>query len=110
MQSQQGPLPRARSAFAASFLSLLFPGLGHAYDGAWERALGFAAAPFLLLSLLAGLAFSLRLELLGVVVQPWALTLILIGDVVFLAYRALVAIDAYRVAQHLNALEASGGR
>lgn len=110
MQSQQGPLPRARSAFAASFLSLLFPGLGHAYDGAWERALGFAAVPFLLLSLLAGLAFSLRLELLGVVVQPWALTLILIGDVVFLAYRALVAIDAYRVAQHLNALEASGGR
>ncbi|HEX9043899.1 MAG TPA: LCP family protein [Candidatus Limnocylindrales bacterium] len=110
MHSSQGPLPRARSAFAASFLSLLFPGLGHAYDGAWERALGFAAAPLLLLSLIAGLAFSLRLELLGIVVQPWALALILVADAGLLVYRALAAVDAYRVAQHLNALEATGGR
>ena len=39
--------PRSRSAFAAAFLSLLFPGLGHAYAGAYTRALAFAALPLL---------------------------------------------------------------
>ena len=43
MNRPQEPRRRARSAFAAAFLSLLFPGLGHAYAGAWHRALGFAA-------------------------------------------------------------------
>ena len=99
-----------RSAFAASFLSLLFPGLGHAYAGAWERALGFAAAPLLGLSLLAGLALSLRLELLGIVLQPTVLALILIGDVALLLYRVAAAVDAYRVTAWLNAAETSGGR
>ena len=99
-----------RSAFAASFLSLLFPGLGHAYAGAWERALGFAAAPLLGLSLLAGLALSLRLELLGIVLQPTVLALILIGDVALLLYRVVAAVDAYRVTAWLNAAETSGGR
>lgn len=109
MQSRQGTLPRTRSAFTAAFLSLLFPGLGHAYGGAWERALAFAAAPLLLLSLGAGLALSLRLELLGFLVQPAVLALILVADVVAFGYRAVAAIDAWRVALHLNALEASGG-
>jgi hypothetical protein len=37
--------PRAgRSGFVAAFLSLLFPGLGHAYLGAYRRGLGFCAA------------------------------------------------------------------
>ena len=109
MHRPQGPRPRTRSAFTASFLSLLFPGLGHAYDGAWERALGFAAAPLLGLSLLAGLALSLRLELLGFLLQPRALTLILVLDVLLLGYRLVAAVDAYRVAAFLNAREAAGG-
>ena len=45
MSQSQEPAPRRRSAFVAAFLSLLFPGLGHAYAGAFTRALGFAAAP-----------------------------------------------------------------
>src|SRR4051812_22427224 len=55
MQREQEVRPRARSPFVAAFLSLLFPGLGHAYAGAWQRALGFAAPPILLLALLAGI-------------------------------------------------------
>ncbi len=110
MQRPQGPRPRTRSAFAAAFLSLLFPGLGHAYDGAWTRALGFAATPLLLLSLLAGIGLTLRLELLGFLLQPWVLSGILVLDVAFLLYRVVAAIDAYRVAQYLNAYDASGGR
>jgi LCP family protein required for cell wall assembly len=109
MQRPQAPRPRTRSAFTAAFLSLIFPGLGHAYDGAWERALGFAAIPLLLLSLLAGLALSLRLELLGILLQPPVLTLILVADVAFLVYRLVAAVDAYRVAAYLNAYEATGG-
>ena len=37
--------PRGRSPFAAAFLSLLFPGLGHAYARRVPRGLGFAAPP-----------------------------------------------------------------
>jgi LCP family protein required for cell wall assembly len=109
MQRPQGPRPRTRSAFTAAFLSLIFPGLGHAYDGAWSRALGFAAVPLLLISLLAGVAASLRLELLGFLLQPWVLSLVLVLDALFLLYRIVAAIDAYRVATYLNAYEASGG-
>ncbi|HEX7222951.1 MAG TPA: hypothetical protein VF231_06855, partial [Candidatus Limnocylindrales bacterium] len=54
MQSAQEPRQRARSPFVAAVLSLFFPGLGHAYAGAYQRALGFAAAPILVLALLAG--------------------------------------------------------
>jgi hypothetical protein len=44
-RAQEDPRPTARSSFAAAFLSFLFPGLGQAYAGAWERALAFAAIP-----------------------------------------------------------------
>ena len=53
MHDPQDARPRARSPFAAAFLSLLFPGLGHLYAGAPSRALGFAAAPILVIALLA---------------------------------------------------------
>lgn len=109
MHRPQEPRPRDRSAFAAAFLSLIFPGLGHAYAGAWERAIGFAAAPLLVLSLTAGIALSLRLELLGFLLQPPVLTSILIVNVVFLLYRIIAAVDAYRVTVFLNGMDASGG-
>ncbi|HXG40798.1 MAG TPA: hypothetical protein VNJ28_07625, partial [Candidatus Limnocylindrales bacterium] len=110
MHSPLAPGRRGRSAFTAAFLSLLFPGLGHAYAGAWHRALGFAAAPILLGSLVLGIVLRAdRLELLGTLLQPSVLTGILVLDVVALAYRAVATIDAYRVVAYLNALEASGG-
>ena len=56
--------PRTRSAFAAAFLSLIFPGLGHAYAGAWARALAFAALPLLLIALAGGIFISKFLFLL----------------------------------------------
>ncbi len=54
MQSPQEARQRARSPFVAAVLSLFFPGLGHAYAGAYHRALGFAAPPILAVALLAG--------------------------------------------------------
>lgn len=108
MQRSQEARPRARSSFAAAFLSLVFPGLGHAYAGAPERALGFAAIPLLLVALLAGLALSLGLDLLGFVLQPWVLTLILVVNVVVLLYRLVAIVDAWRVARFLNATESMG--
>lgn len=102
-------LPRRRSAFASAFLSLLFPGLGHAYAGAWGRAVAFSAAPILAIALAAGLALRLRLELLGIVLQPIVLVLILVLDVALLLYRVAAAIDAHRTAVLLNA-EDGGAR
>jgi len=110
MTRPQEPRRRARSAFTAAFLSLLFPGLGHAYAGAWHRALGFAVAPFLLLALTLGVVGTYRLELVGVVLQPAVLVSILAGNVVALLYRAIAALDAYRVTLYLNRWDEGAGR
>jgi LCP family protein required for cell wall assembly len=102
--------PRVRSAFAAAFLSLLFPGLGHAYAGAYTRALGFAAAPLLLLALGLGVALQGdRADLLGRVLAPEVLIGIFVVNLVALVYRIVAAVDAWQVARFLNAQEASGG-
>jgi len=110
MNRPQEPRRRARSAFTAAFLSLLFPGLGHAYAGAWHRALGFAAAPFLLLTLALGVVATYRLELVGVVLQPAMLVAILVGNVAALLYRIVAAVDAYRVVVFLNRWDEGAGR
>jgi LCP family protein required for cell wall assembly len=107
MQKPQETRPRSRSPFAAAFLSLLFPGLGHAYAGAPMRALGFAAAPILLVALLAGILLRLdRLELVALVFNPGILTSVFILNLIALLYRLVAVIDAYRVAVFLNAHEA----
>jgi hypothetical protein len=99
---------RGRSAFAASFLSLLFPGLGQAYAGAYARALAWAAPAVLVLALVAGIALRInRAELLGYVAAN--LGPIFVVNVILLAYRAASIVDAWRVVTYLNAYEASGG-
>ena len=108
MQQQHEARPRARSAFSAAFLSLLFPGLGHAYAGAWYRAVAFAATPFLLLALFAGAALSYKIEILGVALQPPVLVGILVANVVAYVYRIVAAVDSYRVVRYLNRV-ADGG-
>lgn len=101
--------PRARSPFAAAFLSLLFPGLGHAYAGAGTRALGFAAAPILFIALLAGVVLRMdRIELVGLVFNPLLLNSIFVVNGILLLYRVIATIDAYRVAEWMNAAEAGG--
>jgi len=110
MNRPQEPRRRARSAFTAAFLSLIFPGLGHAYAGAWYRAVAFAAPPFLLLALGLGLAASYQLELVGFLLQPPVLLGVLAGNLVALAYRVVAAVDAYRVALYLNRWDEGAGR
>jgi LCP family protein required for cell wall assembly len=107
MQSPEVARPRARSPFAAAFLSLLFPGLGHAYVGAHQRALAFAAPPLLILSLTAGLALRMnRGELFGLLLSN--LIPILVLNVVVLVYRIIATVDAWRVAAYLNSYDAGG--
>ncbi len=109
MQSPQGAAPRARSPFAAAFLSLLFPGLGHVYAGAFVRGLAFAAVPVLALALIAGVILRVdRITLLGFVLQPGVLPGLLVANAVLLVYRVIATIDAWRVAQFLNAVGGSG--
>jgi LCP family protein required for cell wall assembly len=109
MQKPQEARPRARSPFAAAFLSLLFPGLGHLYAGAPTRALGFAAAPVLLIALIAGFLLRMdRIEIVALLFSPFLLTSIFILNLVALLYRLVAIIDAYRVAEFLNAHAMSG--
>ena len=104
--SQEGR-QRTRSSFAAAVLSLIFPGLGHAYAGAWNRALVFAAPPVLLIALIAGIALRIdRLELLGFLLQPEVLIALLIMNVIVLVYRLVAIVDAWRVAGYLNYVDA----
>lgn len=109
MSSPQDARPRARSPFAAAFLSLLFPGLGHAYAGASSRALGFAAAPVLLIALLAGVVLRMdRIALIGLVFNPFVLSSVFVVNIVLLLYRLVAIIDAYRVTEWMNAVQAGG--
>lgn len=102
--------PRSRSAFAAGFLSLLFPGLGHVYAGAYARALGFAAAPLLLVALVAGIVLrSDKGELVGSLINQPVLISLFIANLLALAYRAVAAVDAWQVARFLNASDVSAG-
>jgi LCP family protein required for cell wall assembly len=95
--------PRQRSAFAAAFLSLLFPGLGHAYAGAYPRALAFAAAPLLVVALVAGVVVRAdRTDLLAFFAQEMVLQALLGVNIVLLIYRVIAAIDAWNVARFLN--------
>ncbi len=109
MQNPQDARPRARSPFVAAFLSLLFPGLGQLYAGAPMRALGFAAVPILLIALGAGVVLRMdRLELVGLVFNPAALTSVFVVNLVALLYRLVAIIDAWRVAEFMNAHAAGG--
>jgi LCP family protein required for cell wall assembly len=95
--------PRQRSAFAAAFLSLLFPGLGHAYAGAYPRALAFAAAPLLIVALVAGVVLRAdRTDLLAFFAQEIVLQALLGVNLVLLIYRIIAAVDAWNVARFLN--------
>ena len=96
-------LPRGRSPFAAAFLSLVFPGLGHAYVGAYKRGLGFAAPPLLLGALVAGFVVRMtELDLAGLVVQTWFLIAVFIVNLVALVYRAAAIYDAWSIARLLQ--------
>jgi LCP family protein required for cell wall assembly len=109
MHQPQDARPRGRSPFTAAFLSLLFPGLGHLYAGAPSRALAFAAAPILLVALVAGIVLRLdRIELVGLVFNPLLLSSVFVFNVVALLYRLVAIIDAYRVAEYLNSYGAAG--
>ena len=103
MTSAQDGRLRTRSSFAAAVLSLIYPGLGHAYAGAWNRALLFATPPTLLIALVAGVALRVdRYELVGFMLQPWVLWAILLANIVALIYRAVAIVDAWRVTKYLN--------
>ncbi len=89
-----------RSAFAAAFLSFIFPGLGHAYLGRWLRALAWAALPILGLAALGGLALSPdRNEYLTMLADPAVLQWVLALLVFDLVYRLLAVLDAWRLAR-----------
>ncbi len=92
--------PRGPSPFVAAFLSLIFPGLGQLYAGLPARALGFAAPPFLVVALLAGIGLNhnARDAVIAAVFAPTALRAILLFDIVAFVYRLVAVVDAYRVA------------
>jgi LCP family protein required for cell wall assembly len=109
MHEPEGARPRARSPFAAAFLSLIFPGLGQLYAGAPTRALAFAAAPILFVALIAGVALRMdRLEMLKLVLDPFVLSSVFVLNLVILVYRLVAIVDAYRVADYMNASASSG--
>ncbi len=103
MQPAHETRPSGRSAFAAAFLSLLFPGLGHVYLGAYRRGLGFAAPPLMFAALVAGFAVRMdQFDLAGLAVQSWFQIAVFIGNLILLVYRAYVIVDAWSIARALN--------
>ncbi|MEO5940333.1 MAG: LCP family protein, partial [Candidatus Limnocylindrales bacterium] len=110
MQRAQELRPRAKSPFVAAVLSLVVPGLGHAYAGAYQRALGFAAPLILIGALVAGIVLRVEpTKLIEFVLTPWVLPGIFIVNLILLGYRLVAIVDAYRVTAFLNGLAISGG-
>ena len=106
------PVVRARrSAFAAAFLSLLYPGLGHAYLGRWLRALAWAILPTLAIAGGAGLILSApdRTELFAPLLDPAMSTAVYGVIVIDLLYRLAAVFDAYRLARD-SRVGSSGSR
>lgn len=103
MQPAHDTFPRGRSPLAAAFLSLVFPGLGHVYLGAYRRGLGFAAPPLLLAALVAGFAVRMTaFDLAGLAIQSWFQILVFVGNLVALVYRAAAIVDAWAIARMLG--------
>ena len=103
MQPAHETRARGRSPFAAAFLSLLFPGLGHAYLGAYRRGLGFAAPPLLIGALLAGFVVRMsEFDIAGLAIQAWFLIAVFIGNLAALVYRAYAIVDAWSIARMLG--------
>src|SRR4051794_24827051 len=100
MPAPHETLPRGRSPFAAAFLSLLFPGLGHVYLGAYRRGLGFAAPVILFAALAAGFAVRMTVfDLAGLAAQPWFQIATFVGNLVILGYRGYAIVDAWSIAR-----------
>ena len=73
------------------------------------RALAFAAGPILVLALGAGTIIRVdRIALLGFLIDPTVLDAVFVINLGILVYRLVAIIDAYRVAEFLNAADASG--
>src|SRR6478735_5117131 len=81
----------------------------HEPEGARLRALAFAAAPILALALGAGMVLRLdKIALLGFLIDPTVLDAVFVINLGVLLYRLVAIVDAYRVADYLNAASASG--
>jgi polyisoprenyl-teichoic acid--peptidoglycan teichoic acid transferase len=103
MQAGHETAVRGRSPFVAAFLSLLFPGLGHVYLGAYRRGLGIAAPPLLITALLAGFAVRMdALDFAGLAVQGWFQIALFVGNLVLLVYRAWAIADAWAIARAMG--------
>jgi LCP family protein required for cell wall assembly len=87
-----------RSAFAAAFLSFIYPGLGHAYLGRWLRALLWAIPPTLaIIGLVVYVLGQDKVALAGeIAVDPTPLIVVLIVDSL---YRLAAVFDAWRLAR-----------
>ena len=92
---------RRRSAFAAAFLSLLYPGLGHAYLGRWMRALLWAIIPTLAIAAGLGIILSAedRTELFAPLLDPAIGSAIYGVILIDLLYRLAAVFDAFRLAR-----------
>ena len=110
MHEPEGARPRTRSPFAAAFLSLIFPGLGQLYAGRPDARPGLRGRPDPASSRSApGWSCGVdRIALLGFLIDPTVLDAVFVLNLVVLLYRLVAIVDAYRVAEYLNAAAASG--
>ncbi len=87
-----------RSAFAAAFLSLILPGLGHAYLGRWLRALAWVSLPVIVFAAVMGMGVSVGWrDLAARLIDPDVLVGVVGFLIIDLVYRLLAMLDAYRL-------------
>ncbi|HEY7599507.1 MAG TPA: LCP family protein [Candidatus Limnocylindrales bacterium] len=90
---------RARSAATAAVLSFVFPGAGQAYARRWRPALLFGLPALLLLLVLLAELGQGASHIVGRLFDPWIAVSVMVGVVVFGAWRAAAVVHAWRSAR-----------
>lgn len=93
----------------AALLSLLFPGLGHAYLGRPRRALPLAVPAAVLAIAAVALVTGSRVALLALLLNPVVMTALVVLLILLFTYHVAVIVDAYRLADRQRAGTALAG-
>jgi polyisoprenyl-teichoic acid--peptidoglycan teichoic acid transferase len=93
------PATARRRPVVAALLSFLLPGLGQIWAGRPRRGLLFLLPIAVVVALFAIPASRSLAYLVGLLLQPPVLIALIVGNLLFIGYRILAIVDAYRVAQ-----------
>lgn len=103
-----GDHPHEWRGMRAAVLSFLLPGAGQLWSGPWRRGAALMVVSLASVILAAVLALRDLRDLASLLVRPAVLEVILVVNVLVLAFRAFAVVDAYRCAHDRSRVPSDG--